>query len=55
LRPAFMNLVARPGGGFISDRFGRNKALVVLLTGLAAGYLLVGQITSLSRLGQGMR
>jgi NNP family nitrate/nitrite transporter-like MFS transporter len=43
---AFMNLVARPGGGLISDRFGRKKSLLVLLTGLMAGYLLMSQINS---------
>ena len=32
---AFMNLVARPGGGLISDRFGRKKSLLVLIAGLA--------------------
>jgi NNP family nitrate/nitrite transporter-like MFS transporter len=43
---AFMNLVARPGGGLISDRFGRRKTLVILLAGLAGGYFLMSQITS---------
>ncbi len=43
---AFMNLVARPGGGLISDRFGRKRSLLVLLTGLAAGYFLMGLIDS---------
>jgi NNP family nitrate/nitrite transporter-like MFS transporter len=43
---AFMNLVARPGGGLISDRFGRKKTLLVLLAGLAAGYLLMSLIDS---------
>jgi len=43
---AFMNLVARPGGGLISDRFGRKRTLLVLLSGLAAGYLLMGMIDS---------
>lgn len=43
---AFMNLFARPGGGLISDKFGRKKTLIILLTGLAAGYLLMSQITS---------
>ncbi len=43
---AFMNLVARPGGGLISDRFGRKKTLLVLLVGLAAGYLLMSLIDS---------
>ncbi len=43
---AFMNLVARPGGGLISDRFGRKRSLLVLLAGLTGGYLLMGQIDS---------
>jgi len=36
---AFMNLMSRPGGGFISDRFGRKKTLLILTAGLACGYL----------------
>lgn len=43
---AFMNLVARPGGGLISDRFGRKKTMLVLLVGLIAGYLMMGLIDS---------
>lgn len=43
---AFMNLVARPGGGLISDKFGRKRALTILLIGLATGYFLMGQIDS---------
>ncbi len=43
---AFMNLVARPGGGWISDHFGRKKTLIILLTGLAAGYFAMSQITA---------
>ena len=43
---AFMNLVARPGGGFISDRFGRKKSMTLLISGLAAGYFLMSNITS---------
>ncbi len=43
---AFMNLVARPGGGWISDKFGRRKTLIILLTGLAIGYFAMSQITS---------
>lgn len=42
---AFMNLAARPGGGWISDKFGRRKTLLILIGGLAAGYLLLSQIT----------
>jgi NNP family nitrate/nitrite transporter-like MFS transporter len=48
---AFMNLVARPGGGLISDRFGRKKSLLVLLAGLAAGYFVMGRIDSSWSLG----
>ena len=43
---AFMNLVARPGGGLLSDKFGRKRTLLILLAGLAAGYVGMGQITS---------
>lgn len=41
---AFMNLVARPGGGWISDKFGRKKTLSILVCGLAAGYMVLSQI-----------
>jgi NNP family nitrate/nitrite transporter-like MFS transporter len=43
---AFMNLLARPGGGYLSDKFGRRKSLTILIAGLAVGYLLLSQITS---------
>lgn len=43
---AFMNLVARPSGGYFSDKFGRKKSLMILLIGLAVGYLVMSQITS---------
>ena len=43
---AFMNLVARPSGGLISDRFGRRKTLLILLGGLTIGYLAMSQINS---------
>ena len=43
---AFMNLVARPSGGFFSDRFGRKKSLTILISGLAVGYLILSNITS---------
>lgn len=41
---AFMNLVARPGGGWLSDRFGRRKTLMILVVGLAAGYFVLSNI-----------
>jgi NNP family nitrate/nitrite transporter-like MFS transporter len=43
---AFMNLVARPSGGLLSDRFGRKKTMMILLVGLMTGYLLMGLIDS---------
>ncbi len=43
---AFMNLVARPTGGFFSDRFGRRKSLMFLIGGLAIGYFVLGNIDS---------
>jgi len=44
---AFMNLVARPGGGWLSDRMGRKKTLSVLIAALSVGYLVLSQIDSL--------
>ncbi|MFV7784652.1 NarK family nitrate/nitrite MFS transporter [Shewanella marisflavi] len=43
---AFMNLMSRPGGGWISDKFGRKPTLLILTAGLAAGYFLMGQVNS---------
>ncbi len=43
---AFMNLMSRPGGGLISDRFGRRKTLLILTAGLALGYFLMSQINA---------
>ena len=43
---AFMNLVARPGGGWISDKFGRKLSLTIFVLGLSAGYFAMAQITS---------
>lgn len=41
---AFMNLMSRPGGGWLSDKFGRKPTLLILTAGLALGYLLMGQV-----------
>ena len=41
---AFMNLVARPSGGWFSDHFGRRKTMMILILGLAAGYFLLSQV-----------
>jgi MFS transporter, NNP family, nitrate/nitrite transporter len=44
---AFMNLVARPGGGIISDSIGSRKwTMTTLLGGMGIGYLLFSQIGS---------
>jgi len=42
---AFMNLIARPGGGWISDKFGRRKTMTIFIAGLAIGYFVLSQIT----------
>ncbi len=42
---ACMNLISRPGGGLLSDRVGRRRSLLGLMTGVAAGYFLLGQVT----------
>ncbi len=43
---AFMNLVARPGGGWFSDYFGRRRSLLFLIGGLGVGYAVLSQINS---------
>jgi NNP family nitrate/nitrite transporter-like MFS transporter len=43
---AFMNLMSRPGGGLISDKFGRKKTLLILTAGLAVGYATMSMIDS---------
>lgn len=43
---AFMNLVARPAGGLISDKLGRRKSLLIFMVGLAVGYFLMSQINA---------
>ena len=41
---AFMNLMSRPAGGWISDKFGRKPTLMILTAGLATGYALMGVV-----------
>lgn len=48
---AVMNLFARPGGGFLSDAFGRRKMLLIALGGQTAGYLLMSQMNGSWSLG----
>jgi NNP family nitrate/nitrite transporter-like MFS transporter len=43
---AFMNLMSRPGGGWLSDKFGRKKTLLILTAGLALGYFSMALIDS---------
>lgn len=43
---AFMNLLSRPGGGWLSDNYGRKPTLLVLTAGLAVGYFVMGMIDS---------
>ncbi|MFL2948160.1 MAG: MFS transporter [Nitrospinales bacterium] len=43
---AFMNLVARPGGGWVSDRFGRRRTLFVLILGGLVSHWLLGEVNS---------
>ena len=43
---AVMNLVARPSGGYFSDKIGRKKTLLITLGGLTVGYFLMSQIDS---------
>ena len=43
---AFMNLMSRPGGGWLSDKYGRKKTLLILTAGLAVGYFVMSLIDS---------
>ena len=42
---AFINLVARPMGGLISDKFGRKITLLIVFIGIGAGFTMLGQVT----------
>ncbi|MFZ2724740.1 MAG: NarK family nitrate/nitrite MFS transporter [Methylococcaceae bacterium] len=43
---AFINLIARPMGGWLSDKFGRKLSLSVFVLGLALGYFGMSQINA---------
>ncbi|SJM91961.1 Nitrite transporter [Crenothrix polyspora] len=43
---AFINLVARPMGGWFSDKFGRKFSLTVFMAGMALGYFIMSSITA---------
>ena len=43
---AFIDIISCPSGGWISDRFGRRKSLLVLLVGLTVGFTVMSQIDS---------
>lgn len=43
---AIFNFVFRPGGGWLSDKFGRKKILIWVLAGVAFGFLAMSQINS---------
>lgn len=41
---AFINLVARPTGGWLSDHFGRKLTLTICMVGMATGYFMMSTI-----------
>jgi len=43
---AALNLIMRPAGGWISDKYGRKRTLVVIMSGLIIGYALMSQINA---------
>lgn len=47
---AFMNLISRPGGGWISDRVGRRRTLFILIMGGMVCHWFMGNINSASSL-----
>ena len=38
----FINLFARPGGGWISDKIGRKRTLIIVFAGITASFVLLG-------------
>jgi len=43
---AGLNLIMRPAGGWISDKYGRKSSLSIIMFGLAIGFLLMSFITA---------
>ncbi len=43
---AVIDIISCPSGGFISDKFGRKKSLVILLAGASLGFFAMSQITA---------
>jgi NNP family nitrate/nitrite transporter-like MFS transporter len=43
---AAVDVVSCPSGGWISDKFGRKKSLVILLSGAALGFVMMAQISA---------
>jgi MFS transporter, NNP family, nitrate/nitrite transporter len=41
---AGLNLIMRPAGGWLSDKFGRKRTLVIIMFGLILGYSMMSQI-----------
>jgi len=42
----FMNLVARPAGGLISDKYGRKRTLSILFAGIALSFTILAQVNA---------
>ncbi len=40
----FINLVARPGGGWMSDRIGRKLTLIIVFAGITISYFVLGMV-----------
>jgi len=43
---AGLNIIMRPAGGWISDKYGRKRTLVVIMFGLIIGYAMMSQINA---------
>lgn len=40
----FINLFARPGGGYLSDKYGRKLTLIVVFSGVTLSFLVLGNV-----------